>query len=324
MRETFKVGEKIRLLHTKGEGVVLQIISPSKLEVLIDDFIEMEVGIGEIVKINVAENILKKPVGDDDDATPQTGGKKKPSSFAPPAQDLAPSFVLYKNEDMDYEFWLVNQGRNELLFAFYHRVGNKFVSFNSGIVPPGNNHFVGKQTPKDFHMVRALYIQVIEFATIEHPKPIPAFATEINCKTDIFTSASKIIPELNVDGWEFMLVEKVSNYATIDSNSSDLRLTASKPEKPPKIVDLHMEKVVDNPLGINSNAMLSLQLEAFEKAITDAQVHDLKSMVFIHGIGTGKLKKELHNRLFNFDFVKTFELADPMEYGNGATIVYFN
>ena len=50
MKENFKVGEKIRLLHAKGEGIILKLISPTRLEVLIDDFYEMEVGIGEVVK----------------------------------------------------------------------------------------------------------------------------------------------------------------------------------------------------------------------------------------------------------------------------------
>lgn len=323
MREVFKIGEKVRLLHAKGEGIVQRIISPTKLEVLIDDFIEMEVGIGEIVKINVAEAILRRPEPEADEEANPSGKRKATNSYVPPKPDLPPSFVLYKNDDMDYEFWLVNQGRNELLFAVYLRVGNKFSAFNSGVLAPGDNYFLGKQTPKDFHMVRSIYLQVIEFARIEHPKPIPSFALEINCKTDIFTSRSRNIPELNVEGWEFLLVEKASAFSTIESSNSDLRITDSRPAKPPKIVDLHMDKIVDNPLGISSSAMLNLQMEAFEKAITDAQAHKIDSMVFIHGIGTGALKKAIHNRLMDFEFVRNFELADPIEYGNGATIVYF-
>ncbi len=54
MKENFKVGEKVRLLHHKGEGIVQRLISPTRIEVLIDDFYEMEVGVGEIVRINAA------------------------------------------------------------------------------------------------------------------------------------------------------------------------------------------------------------------------------------------------------------------------------
>ncbi len=321
MKENFKVGEKVRLLHAKGEGIVLRLISPTKLEVLIDDFYEMEVGIGEVVKINAAENILKRGEDADED------GVKKPQKpgvgpSLSPAPDLPASFVLYKNAEMDYEFWLVNQGRNELLFTMFIKVGNKFTSYNSGSVLPRNNHFLGKQTPQDFHMARTIYLQVLQFPRIEHPRPIPPITLEINVKTDIFVNAPIRVPELNVEGWEFMLEEKIVAQ-DLQESVSDVRIVSQKPAKPPKVVDLHLHKIMKDPMNIDSNTMLRLQLEAFEKAITDAQVYHVDSMVFIHGIGNGTLKKEIHNRLKGFAFVKRYELAEPMEYGNGATIVFF-
>jgi hypothetical protein len=131
-----------------------------------------------------------------------------------------------------------------------------------------------------------------------------------------------MVPELNAEGWEFLLVDQMEA-GNFDTKDSEIRVQANKVPRPPKVVDLHLEKLVDNMMGIDSSTMLRLQIEAFEKAITDAQAHHVDSMVFIHGIGTGKLKKEIHTRLMEFDFVKNFELADPVLYGNGATIVYF-
>jgi hypothetical protein len=318
MKENFKVGEKVRLLHAKGEGVVLRLISPTKLEVLIDDFYEMEVGIGEVVKINAAENILRRE--GEAETTASTAKGIGPSLS--PAPDLPASFVLYKNAELDYEFWLVNQGRNELLFTMFIKVGNKYNSYQSGTVAPRNNHMLGKQTPADFHMARTIYLQVLQFPRIEHPKPIAPITLEINVKTDIFVHPAELIPELNVEGWEFVLADKVAP-AAVAEVGSDMRVVNQKPPKPPKVVDLHLHKIMHNPMNIDSHTMLRLQLEAFEKAITDAQAHHLDSMVFIHGIGNGTLKKEIHNRLKGYAFVKEYMLAEPMEYGNGATIVYF-
>jgi hypothetical protein len=318
MKENFKVGEKIRLLHAKGEGIVLRLISPTRLEVLIDDFYEMEVGLGEVVKINAAENILRRE-GEEEAEKPKSKGVGPSLS---PAPDLPASFVLYKNNELDYEFWLVNQGRNELLFTMFIKVGNKFNSYNSGTVLPRNNHFLGKQAPADFHMARSLYLQVLQFPKIEHPKPIPPVMLEINVKTDIFTLPPRMIPELNVEGWEFMLEEKPLAQEQVDE-PSDVRIVSQKPPKPPKVIDLHLHKIVKDPMNIDSHTMLRLQLEAFEKAITDAQAYHLDSMVFIHGIGNGTLKKEIHQRLRGYAFVKHFELAEPVLYGNGATIVFF-
>ncbi|MBK9453395.1 MAG: Smr/MutS family protein [Bacteroidetes bacterium] len=323
MREIFKVGEKVRLLHAKGEGVVQRVISPTRVEVLIDEFYEMELGVDEVVKINSAESILRNEEEEESDKPKKKGLGIGPSLA--PAPDLPPSFVLFKNADQDYEFWLLNQGRNEVLFTCYVKVGNKFISYNSGSVMPRENHFIGRQTPAEFHMARLIYLQILQFPRIEHPKPIAPITLEINCKTDIFTRETKSVPELNVQGWEFVLEEKVEVQTSMlaESAVSDARLTVQKPPKPPKVVDLHIHKIISNPLGIDSHTMMRLQLEAFEKALTDAQAHHLDSMVFIHGIGNGTLKKEMHHRLMGFDFVKHYELADPVLYGNGATIVFF-
>ncbi len=322
MREIFKVGEKVRLLHAKGEGVVQRVISPTRVEVLIDEFYEMELGVDEVVKINAAESILRNEEEDESDKPKKKGVGVGPSLA--PAPDLPPSFVLFKNADQDYEFWLVNQGRNEVLFTCFVKVGNKFISYNSGSAMPRDNYFIGRQTPADFHMTRMIYLQVLQFPRIEHPRPIAPITLEINCKTDIFTREAKAVPELNVQGWEFVLQEKTEvQTSMLAEGSADIRITAQKPPKPPKVVDLHIHKILSNPLGIDSHTMMRLQLEAFEKAITDAQAHHIDTMVFIHGIGNGTLKKEIHNRLMGFDFVKHYELADPVLYGNGATIVHF-
>lgn len=319
MREIFKVGEKIRLLHAKGEGIVQKVISPTKLEVLIDDFYEMEVSVDEIVKVNAAEAVLRA----DTDITDDKPKKKGTGPSLAPPPDLPPSFVLFKNQDQDYEFWILNQGRNEVLFTCYIRVGGKFISYNSGTVQPRENHFLGRQTPAEFHMARSIFIQVLQFPRIEHPKPIAPIVLEVNCRTDIFTRDPRSVPELNVQGWEFVLQEKIEVPVQTETTTGHARIVSHKPPKPPKIVDLHIHKIMDNPLGITSDTMMRIQLEEFEKSLTDAHFHHLDAMVFIHGIGNGTLKKEIHNRLKQFDFVTHYELADPVQYGNGATIVYF-
>lgn len=322
MREIFKVGEKVRLLHAKGEGIVQKLISPTKIEVLIDEFYEMELGVDEVVKINAGESILRNEEEAEADNKPK---KKGIGPSLTPAPDLPPSFVLFKNADQDYEFWLLNQGRNEVLFTCFIKVGNKFISYNSGSVMPRENHFIGRQTPAEFHQARSIYLQVLQFPRIEHPKPIAPITLEVNCKTDIFVREPQSVPELNVQGWEFVIQERIEVQPTEmgAEGMADVRFTAQKPPKPPKVVDLHIHKIISNPLGIDSHTMMRLQLEHFEKAITDAQAHHLDSMVFIHGIGNGTLKKEIHHRLKGYVFVKHFELADPVEYGNGATIVFF-
>ena len=60
---------------------------------------------------------------------------------------------------------------------------------------------------------------------------------------------------------------------------------------------------------------------SFVKSLTAwAKKKNIRKIVFIHGVGTGVLKTELHNYISNFDDL-TIKTADFREYGEGATEV---
>ena len=52
-----------------------------------------------------------------------------------------------------------------------------------------------------------------------------------------------------------------------------------------------------------------------------ASLNGLKSFRVIHGDGTGRLRKAVHERLKRDSGVKEFRLGMPQEGGTGATIV---
>ncbi len=52
-----------------------------------------------------------------------------------------------------------------------------------------------------------------------------------------------------------------------------------------------------------------------------AKIHSLKTFRIIHGDGTGRLRKAVHDRLKNDKDVKEFRLGMPNEGGTGATVV---
>ena len=88
-------------------------------------------------------------------------------------------------------------------------------------------------------------------------------------------------------------------------------------------VDLHIEKLSDNYRSLNNFEILSLQLQTFEKYIDLAISHRLPSMVVIHGIGSGKLRDEIHELLRLKKEVKSFVNQYDPRYGYGATEVFF-
>lgn len=305
----FKVGERVRFLRERQEGVIQRILSPTKLEVLVDDFVEMEVDASEVVHIHAGEAVLRK----EDEVETEA------SKIKVPLVEREPTFVIHRTANRDYELWILNLSQRELYFACYQRAHGKFKGVNAAGLQAGERRMIALMPTQEFHNVQSIILQVLQYPLGDKARPMPMLSLEVNCKTQILNEKSIVIPEVGVDGWEFVLEEKAIQPLVEAEAPSLIR----PPQVGPEVVDLHIEKLVKSLMGMDSAQMLAIQLEHFEKHLTDSQARKQKSIVFIHGSGSGRLRKELHQRLRGYKFVKEFEQADPLRYGNGATIVYF-
>lgn len=88
-------------------------------------------------------------------------------------------------------------------------------------------------------------------------------------------------------------------------------------------LDLHIEKLVEKWTGLDNLEIISIQLQTFEKYLDLAIAHHLPSMVVIHGLGTGRLRDEIHEILRLKRGVKSFVNRYDPRYGYGATEIFF-
>ncbi|GAC1598084.1 MAG: hypothetical protein NVS3B8_10720 [Chitinophagaceae bacterium] len=88
------------------------------------------------------------------------------------------------------------------------------------------------------------------------------------------------------------------------------------------VVDLHIEKITDDWKHLGNFEMLTLQLKEFEKYYDLAVSHRQPSIIFIHGLGTGRLRNEVHEQLRLKKEVKYFVNQYHPSYGYGATEVF--
>jgi dsDNA-specific endonuclease/ATPase MutS2 len=72
---------------------------------------------------------------------------------------------------------------------------------------------------------------------------------------------------------------------------------------------------------MSSPDIINLQIRTFEKALENAIATGMAEIVFIHGVGNGVLRTELHRRLSKHANVKYFEDARKEKFGYGATAV---
>lgn len=90
------------------------------------------------------------------------------------------------------------------------------------------------------------------------------------------------------------------------------------------VVDLHIEKLTDNWKDLSNFDILTLQLNTFEKFYDLSVVHRQPELIVIHGVGAGRLRDEIHERLRHKQEVKSFVNQYHHSYGYGATEIYFN
>ena len=113
----------------------------------------------------------------------------------------------------------------------------------------------------------------------------------------------------------------LDSWETNSQNSISEKAKTPAVAKPAVEVDLHIEKLTTQLIGLASAEMLKIQLEAFEKALDGAIAHGMQQITFIHGIGNGTLRTEIHRRLSKHVHVKFYEDAQKEKFGYGATKV---
>lgn len=88
-------------------------------------------------------------------------------------------------------------------------------------------------------------------------------------------------------------------------------------------LDLHADKLTDDLRNMNATDILMLQLFTLRQSLDQAIGNRQQSMVIIHGIGKGVLKREVHAILKQTPEVKDFVNQHDFRYGFGATEVFF-
>lgn len=89
------------------------------------------------------------------------------------------------------------------------------------------------------------------------------------------------------------------------------------------VVDLHIEKLTTEWKKMSNAEIIDFQLKEFEKWYELALAHHQPSLVVIHGVGSGRLRDEIHDLLKVRRSVKTFINQYDPRFGYGGTEIFF-
>jgi hypothetical protein len=230
----------------------------------------------------------------------------------------------FVSEENLLEMCLINNTDFNCPFTFAEVKVNQKRGLNSGMI-----------RPKNYESITFLDVQKIdqwpEFEVIilfgkkgDH-KIINPLIKNLKIKSKRFFKDQMTIPVIEKSGYFFQLDQRLEgNEIQEFLNESRERMVFEDEEsskKFPTEIDLHFEVLFPNAPEMSNGEMLRYQLDHFEKFLDKAIYNNVDEITFIHGIGNGKLRMEMHRILSKHQQIKSFKDARKEKFGYGATLV---
>lgn len=311
------IGDKVRLLHGKEEGIVRKVSSGGRIEVEIEDGFIIPAMKSEVVIIAEAE---KNYFGEN------AGNTKEPEAplpiSAPKDQGLYLAFLPINDQNLS--LYLINDSHQPYLAHTSEVFGGNQRTLFAGILNPGESKKFDDRLMKELDEWPAFLLRFIPIQN-KLEKAVLPFERQMKMKaTQFFKHLSKA-PILGKNVYLFAM-EQTTKELDIRSLNSQLQEIAPKPEpikiqKPARSIDLHIEQLHPDPDKLSNSEKMRIQLEVFEKNLNQALASGMDEITFIHGLGNGILKKEIHKRLSQLGNIKYFQDTQKDQWGYGATLV---
>ena len=309
----FKLGDFVRFVDEKLEGYVTRIIDDQMIGVTGDDDFEIPVLASKVTTVHGHKSIAVESQAFAEEGRAD-GGFETRGVYLAVASDQRIASVVH--------FYLVNETSYQLLAALTTEKLHKAKGEYAGIIAAGSAAKIYAAPLQDIQLWPTFNIQVLFYST-QNTGPAKPLIIKENFKAKDFSGPKKLVPLLKQQAWLIQLDEP-----ELIIDAEKLKESFFKPaeekheiEKAVNEVDLHIEKLRDDYQFLSSSEMLSIQLDKFKKALDAAIVHKLPSVTFIHGVGNGTLKNELHKIAGKHPQVQTFMDARKEKFGYGATKV---
>lgn len=318
----YRVGQRVRMLHESGEGVITQLIDRLHVEVDLGDGFPRDAHVSELIAIDRDE---KRFLGDTE---PEEKVQEKRENIIQVlgSQILELSLIVLAPEEADHmEVFLLNPEPTDILITCFGKKGKRYEGLIAGELNSGTYLQVGRMTKGDLNQFKSFFVQTLQFIPGSgHPhSPIER---ELKWNKSMLLDRPVYVQAFQKEGWAFSLREdhQQKEIAAIpQSEFVRVKKTQNPVVRKQSEVDLHIEELVAKPHLLAPSEMLEIQLQHLEKAIEKALREEYASLVVIHGVGTGVLKKAVQERLKTIPDIVQIEQADIKQYGNGATKAIF-
>lgn len=322
------IGDKVRLVHGKEEGVIYAFLPGNVVEVEIEDGFRIPVLRNEIVTISPVEaQRLVKPI--EEQHIQKQSEKIIPRNLPFAEKGIYLAFAAVNDRSVTVH--LINNTDWILPFTATSLDQQVYTSLAAGTLQPRTAQKLSELLMKDFEEWPPFEFRVLYFREGKHTLPLPLHR-KLKCRAQSFYKSKGKAPVLGREAFVYQLDEENlkkedvvpnANLSEALKNSLMGGTDSEKPElpKPENVIDLHIEKLRQDFGKLGKDNILKVQLETFESCLERAIANGMDDITFIHGAGNGVLRTELHRRLSKNQHVQFYKDAQKEKFGYGATLV---
>jgi DNA-nicking Smr family endonuclease len=321
------IGDRVRLLHYTQEGIITNFLPDNLVEIEIEDGFKIPVLKQEVVLIAKEEKIVFRERRREEEvsATPVVSAETGFFLAFLPINDKQLSVYLINNTDID------------ILFNFGEVRDTNYYGLAAGHLTKRSSQKVTEANLDKFDKWSPLLVQAIFFKAGFTSLKEPLIRKFTFSAATFFKSKGKA-PLLDKECHLFQIDQKIVSVnpeqikesiaerqtatapANVSAPAAKNIAPAALPKQPRQTeIDLHIEQLTKDYGKMNAAQMLELQLKAFETALDRAILEAYDEIVFIHGVGNGTLRNEIHRRLSKHPNIAYYKDARKEKFGYGAT-----
>lgn len=232
-----------------------------------------------------------------------------------------------KPETQDLDAYLVNDSSYELFYTVAAWRNGYVETIKVGRLEADTKEHLKRFDRSSFAQIQTLHIALQPFKSINFvPQMVENFDIELHPLKFIRSGNYAVNDYFDEPSFIFSLTGDHQSYNLdeITPKSEDKKI-AKKPAPPVgvQIEDLHIEAIMEQWSELTSGEVLAAQIARFNFVMETASKSNYRGkIVFIHGVGKGKLKYELKKELDRRYSKLRYQDASFAEYGYGAIMVF--
>ena len=350
----FSIDQRVRMKRTENVGTVTRILPGNLVQVKLDG------GLGHIpIPVEALE-----PVAPPAPPRPQAKAAPQPAPVREVTKAVlheGAGIQLAFDPQLDneanptaYEVYLLNGTGEKVIYELKTLTGANRRWSKSGILEAGKKK---RLEAVDYRWLNDKLSVEVDVRPVILGGTGPRHFERIRIKPAQFFAKYQDVPALYRDAHLYDVFPALRTESTAPGNASGSSPAAAPPSRPslksitqqyidnkPKpqpnkklvladlqerrefetTLDLHLDSLVPDPSAIPKHQKLQLQLKAYDEYIEEALKLGVDSVIVIHGLGNGVLKRAIHSRLHRTKFVRDFKNEYHPRYGFGATEIVFD